>query len=170
MSWWFVTLAVFRQSRDGAASCWGMTRAKAPRLGVKQQVKTSRWQRGCLNWQAVRYSGVNLSLCCIKLWGGPIASWGKTNMAIWSTGRIYSSTPIHMGMKLTACLAQGILGAAANWSKQQAVQTPYIFKPKGRCRNLLCGLASTTLLAGVMLVLLACLQEELCGPHGALWS
>lgn len=73
-----------------------------------------------------------------------------------------------MGMKLTACLAQGILGAAANWSKQQAVQTPYIFKPKGRCRNLLCGLASTTLLAGVMLVLLACLQEELCGPHGAL--
>lgn len=63
-----------------------------------------------------------------------------------------------MGTELTACLAWGILGAAVNWSKRQVVQTPYIFKPKGHCRNLLCGLASTTLLVGVILVLLACLQ------------
>lgn len=52
---------------------------------------------------------------------------------------------------------------------QQGVQTPYIFKPKGHCRNLLCGLSSTTLLVGVVLVLLACLQEELCGLQSALW-
>lgn len=51
----------------------------------------------------------------------------------------------------------------------RGVQTPYIFKPKGHCRNFLCGLASTTLLVGVVLVLLACLQEELCGLRSALW-
>lgn len=71
-------------------------------------------------------------------------------------------------MKLPACLTQGILGAAVSWSKQQVVQTPYMFKPKGHCRNLLCGLASLTIFVGVILVLLGCLQRELCGLHSVL--
>lgn len=136
---------------------WGMTRAQPPQLALKQHPGPQTFTVAhSLNWQPVRYLGVNLLSATCSFEKGTLqagaklrwlSDWERRSTALRPSIRAQNSPHASHG---------GFLGLL--WVAGIIVQTPYIFQPKGHCRNLLCGLASTAWLVGVVLVLLACLQ------------
>lgn len=150
---------------------WGLSRVEPPSL-LWSSTWSQNFPSGYQSAVAGNLSGTGvwtLSGLCLAL------RWACCKLG--QTQQRYLINRAHLELSTHPCGhgAHRMPRTGDSWSchgsaSAPGVQTPYIFKPKGHCRNLLCGLASTTLLVGVVLVLLACLQQELCGLRSSLWS
>lgn len=115
---------------------WGLSGAESPQVAVKQLLvpKLPQWLRGCHSWQPVRCWGVN------SLWA--LFSFEEGTLQAGAEPAEVSDHRAHLELSTLPC-GHGAhrMPRTGVLELPRGVQTPYIFKPKGHCRNLLCGLS-----------------------------